>query len=226
MEAVLTALPPDTDEIWALGDHVGYGPDPADVLALLRQRAVHLIAGNHDHAIGTGVGAERFRNTDAAAVAQLHREWLSAEELDRLASLPLRSTRSGVTLFHGSFQDPLTEYVFDTAVARRSLASTPTLLACNGHTHVPAVFTHSAGRASLLRPKMDQPYKLAERSLLNPGSVGQPRDGDPRAAWALLEPLDGRVTFRRTSYPVGTTQRRMRALRFPQGLIDRLSTGA
>jgi predicted phosphodiesterase len=224
LEAVLAELR-DVDEIWALGDHVGYGPDPVDVLALLRERGVHLVAGNHDRAVGTGLGAEAFPNRDAADVARQHREWLSGEDRDRLADLPLVSTRSGVTLFHGSLDHPLTEYVFDPSAAENTLRSANTRLCCNGHTHIPALFSRNDRGVGLIRPRYDAPYTLGDRTLLNPGSVGQPRDGDPRAAWALLEPAEMRVAFHRTRYDVARTQQRMRARRLPERLVARLAVG-
>lgn len=213
------------DEIWALGDHVGYGPDPVDVLALLRERGVHLIAGNHDRAVGTGVGAESFPNRYAAAVAALHREWLSAADRDHLAALPLITERGGATLFHGSLAEPLTGYVFDPSTAAGTLRSAPTDICCNGHTHIPAIFVQRDRDAELLRPRPGTTYDLRGRAIVNPGSVGQPRDGDPRAAWALLELPDARVTFHRTAYDVGETQRRMRKRQMPDRLVDRLGAG-
>ena len=224
LEAVLAEVR-DVDEIWALGDHVGYGPDPADVLALLRERGAHLVAGNHDRAVGTGLGAEAFPNRDAADVARQHRAWLSGEDRDRLAALPLVSSRSGVALFHGSLDHPLTEYVFDPSAAERTLRSAKTRLCCNGHTHIPALFSRNAGSVSLIRPRNDEPYAIRDQVLVNPGSVGQPRDGDPRAAWAVLEPIEARVAFHRTSYDIARTQRGMRARHLPERLVTRLAVG-
>jgi diadenosine tetraphosphatase ApaH/serine/threonine PP2A family protein phosphatase len=224
LEAVFAALPA-VDEIWALGDHVGYGPDPSEVLALLRERRAFLVAGNHDRAVGAGEGTEAFPNRLAAMVAAKHREWLSAEERDHLAALPLVAERGGATLFHGSLAQPLTEYVFDSAAAQRTLRSARTALCCNGHTHIAAVFELAVRGGSVIRPDAEVTYSLGDRTLVNPGSVGQPRDGDPRAAWALLEPTARRVTFHRTAYDVAKTQSRMREKRLPQRLIDRLASG-
>jgi len=223
LEAVLAALPA-TDEVWVLGDTVGYGPDPSETLALLRGRGAHLVAGNHDRAVATGEGLELF-NPVAAAAARLHRSWLSAEEREALASLPLVAERSGVTLVHGSLREPLWEYVFDARAAAATLELSPTGRCCNGHTHVPALFRLADGKVTADRPMSGAPYALGERTLVNPGSVGQPRDGDARAAGALRDTEAGTVVFQRTSYGVDETQRRMRQRGLPAFLVERLAVG-
>ncbi len=225
LEAVLAALPP-VDEIWVTGDTVGYGPNPADTLALLRERGAVLVAGNHDRAVATGAGIELF-NPYAAEAARLHRGWLSAEDRDLLAALPEVLPRSGFTLVHGSLRDPLWEYVFTAEVAAASLRIAATERCCCGHTHVPALFRlePSTGRAVARRPTPGVALPLDGRVLLNPGSVGQPRDGDPRAAYALLDVDAGTLTFERTGYDVARAQRAMRARRLPTVLADRLAFG-
>ena len=129
-----------------------------------------LVAGNHDLAVATGQGLEHF-NATAADAARAHSTWLSAEERDLLAGLPLRRSEGGATLVHGSLVDPVWEYVWDSRSAYRSLAEAPTDLSCNGHTHIPALFTlrgddavaGAYGRGTLA---------LEGRVLVNPGSVG------------------------------------------------------
>jgi len=187
---------------------VGYGPDPADTLALLHERSAVLVAGNHDRAVATGEGLELF-NPAARAAAELHRAWLSAADRDALAALPLTlEPRSAYAMCHGSPRDPLWEYVFDEGAASLAMAGVTAARCCVGHTHVPATFHIGDGR-----------------TMLNPGSVGQPRDGDPRAAYALLEPETGAVEFRRVDYDIKTTKRKMRERRLPEMLADRLSFG-
>jgi diadenosine tetraphosphatase ApaH/serine/threonine PP2A family protein phosphatase len=224
LEAVLAVLPP-VDAIWALGDHVGYGPQPAEVLALLRERGAVMIAGNHDHAIAADSGEERFPNKDAAEAAHLQRTWLSSEDREFLGDLPTVTEVSGTTLVHGSLRAPLTEYIFDTATAAATMAHAVTAVCCHGHTHIPSLFSWRVGGYERIRPSYETTYSLAERALVNPGSVGQPRDGDARAAWAILEPEGARVTFFRTPYAVGETQRRMHARGLPGALADRLQVG-
>jgi diadenosine tetraphosphatase ApaH/serine/threonine PP2A family protein phosphatase len=223
LEAVLAALDP-VDEIWVMGDTAGYGPEPGEVLALLRERRAQLVAGNHDRAVGTGEGTELFNPSAAEAVRQ-HQAWLSPEERDTLAALPLTLDRGGFTLVHGSLRQPLWEYVFGPAAAAATLELAPTPHCCNGHTHVPALFRLTDDRVEGTRPKVGVSYPVDGRVLINPGSVGQPRDGDPRAAYAALDTEAGTVTFLRTSYQVRETQRRMRARGLPEFLAERLAVG-
>src|SRR5438067_12107330 len=207
LEAVLADLP-IVDGIWVMGDTVGYGPDPADTLALLRERRAWLVAGNHDRAVATGDGLALFTPV-ARAAAKLHHKWLGAEDRDVLAAMPLTlEPAPGYTICHGSPRDPLWEYVFDARAASFAMTDLTTARCCVGHTHVPALFRTDDGRA-----------------MINPGSVGQPRDADQRAAYALLEPKSGEVTFRRVGYDIAETQRRMRARKLPDMLADRLSLG-
>lgn len=223
LEAVLAALPP-VGRLWVTGDSVGYGPDPSDVLALLRERGALIVAGNHDRAAATGEGVEIF-NAYAATAVRLHRSWLSAEDRDGLAALPLTAEADGFTLCHGSLRDPIWEYVMSQGQAAASLQLARTPHCCNGHTHVPAIFRLSAGRIAREEFAADRPVKLDGRVMVNPGSVGQPRDNDPRSAYALLDTDAGTVTLRRVAYDVASTQRRIRARGLPDFLADRLAIG-
>ncbi len=223
LEAVLAALG-KVDALWVTGDTVGYGPDPSETLALLRERKALLIQGNHDRAVATGEGLEFFHDR-AGAAARLHAEWLSAEERDALAALPTVHRVDRFTLCHGSLRDPLWEYVTNALTAEATLARARTPFCCNGHTHVPAMFHAQASGVRLLQPKPDQPYALNDRTLINPGSVGQPRDGDPRAAYAVLDTDAATVTFYRSTYQVDETQRRIRARGLPEMFADRLAFG-
>lgn len=207
LEAVLRDLPA-VDAIWVMGDTVGYGPDPVDTLALLRARHATLVAGNHDRAVATGEGLELF-NPAARAAAQRHRSWLSSADRDALASLPVTlDPADGYAICHGSPRDPLWEYVFDARTATFAMARLAAARCCVGHTHVPAMFRIGEGRM-----------------MINPGSVGQPRDGDPRASYALLDAAGATVEFRRVDYDIAKTQRRMHELKLPEILADRLAFG-
>jgi predicted phosphodiesterase len=222
LEAVLAEMGP-VDALWVCGDTVGYGPEPSPVLALLVGRKATIVAGNHDRAVATGEDLDLF-NPPAAIAAKTHQRWLSAAERDMLAALPRTLETNSVTLCHGSLRDPLWEYVTNPASAAASLALAKTPHCCAGHTHVPSLFR--AGNSQQPGPVVyDTPYPLAPRAFLNPGSVGQPRDGDPRAAYAVLDLVADTVTFHRSTYRVAQTQRRIRELGLPSIFADRLTFG-
>jgi predicted phosphodiesterase len=223
LEAVLDAMG-QVDALWVCGDTVGYGPDPSDVLALLDGRKATIVAGNHDRAVATGEDLELF-NPPAAVAATMHQRWLSPAERDLLAGLPRTLETGDVTLCHGSLRDPLWEYVTNPRSAAASLALAKTSHCCAGHTHIPSLFRAEAGREKVGRVRYDSPYPLAPRAFLNPGSVGQPRDGDPRAAYAVLDLAAATVTFHRSSYQVAETQRRIRERGLPGIFAERLAFG-
>jgi diadenosine tetraphosphatase ApaH/serine/threonine PP2A family protein phosphatase len=223
LETVLAAIG-TVDALWVTGDTVGYGPDPSDVLALLIERKARIVAGNHDRAVARGEDLELF-NGPAALAARMHQSWLSAAERDTLAALPTTLETEGVTLCHGSLRDPLWEYVTNPRSAAASLALAKTPHCCAGHTHVPALFRERPDAERPGRVRYETPYPLEPRAFLNPGSVGQPRDGDPRAAYAVLDLAEGTVTFHRSSYQVDETQRRIRARGLPAIFADRLAFG-
>jgi predicted phosphodiesterase len=222
LEAVLGEMGP-VDALWVCGDTVGYGPDPSDVLALLVERKATIVAGNHDRAVALGEDLDLF-NPPAAVAAKMHQRWLSSAERDMLAALPRTFETSDVTLCHGSLRDPLWEYVTNPLSAAASLALAKTSHCCAGHTHVPSLF-RADPRAQPGRVRFETPYPLAPRAFLNPGSVGQPRDGDPRAAYAVLDLAGGTVTFHRSSYRIAETQQRIRERGLPAIFADRLGFG-
>ena len=223
LEAVLAALG-QVDALWVTGDTVGYGPDPADTLALLRERHALLVQGNHDRAVATGEGLEYFHDR-AADAAALHQKWLSSEDRDALAALPTIAKVDRFTLCHGSLRDPLWEYVTTTRAAAATLQLAETDHGCNGHTHVPALFRLIGDGARATHVSIGTAYRLDERTLINAGSVGQPRDGDPRASYAVLDTEAGTATFYRSTYQVDETQRRIRARGLPEMFADRLAFG-
>lgn len=223
LEAVLAALG-KVDALWVTGDTVGYGPDPADTLALLRERRALLVQGNHDRAVATGEGLEFFHDR-AADAAQLHQRWLSPEDRDALAALPTIVKADRFTLCHGSLRDPLWEYVTTARAAGATLKLAETEHCCNGHTHVPALYRLAGEHARATRVTEATAYRLDERTMINAGSVGQPRDGDPRASFAVLDTEAGTATFYRASYRIDETQRRIRARGLPEMFADRLAFG-
>lgn len=223
LEAVLAALG-KVDALWVTGDTVGYGPDPGDTLALLRERGALLVQGNHDRAVATGEGLEFFHDR-AADAAKLHQRWLSSEDRDALAALPTVVRADRFTLCHGSLRDPLWEYVTTARVAGATLKLAETDHCCNGHTHIPALFQLAGDSARATHITEATVYRLEERTLINAGSVGQPRDGDPRAAYAVLDTGAGTATFYRASYRIDETQRRIRARGLPEMFAERLAFG-
>jgi predicted phosphodiesterase len=223
LEAVLAALG-TVDALWVTGDTVGYGPDPGDTLALLRERRALLVQGNHDRAVATGEGLELFHDR-AAEAALLHQRWLSSADRDALAALPPIVKADRFTLCHGSLRDPLWEYVTTPRAAEATLQLAETEHCCNGHTHVPALYRLSATGTKSMRVVQDTVYTIEERMLINAGSVGQPRDGDPRAAYAVLDTDAGTATFYRASYQVDETQRRIHQRGLPEMFADRLAFG-
>jgi predicted phosphodiesterase len=222
LETVLADMG-QVDALWVCGDTVGYGPEPSDVLALLVERKATLVAGNHDRAVATGADLDLF-NEPAAVAAKMHQSWLSVAERDMLADLPRTLETNDVTLCHGSLRDPLWEYVTNPKSALASLALAKTSHCCAGHTHVPSLYR--AGKEQQPgRLTYETPYPLAPRAFFNPGSVGQPRDGDPRAAYAVIDLAAGTVTFHRSTYRVEETQRRIRERGLPTIFADRLRFG-
>ena len=224
LDAVLAALDP-VDAIWVLGDIVGYGPDPNEVVARLRERGAIAVRGNHDAAATGRIGTSEF-NSFARGAAEWTARTITPATRDWLHELPDRLEIGDFTLAHASPRDPVWEYVTGPTVARENLAYFTTPYAIVGHTHRPVVFRDGPDGMASVRADDGTVLQLDERrAILNPGGVGQPRDGDPRACAMLLDPELGRAEWRRIPYPVTETQARMRAVGLPAMLIDRLTVG-
>jgi predicted phosphodiesterase len=224
LEAVLAAIGP-VDAIWQLGDIVGYGPEPDSVVARLEAVGAGGVAGNHDAAALGRIESSWF-NDDARAAVMWTAEQLGAEAKRWLGALRDRKTESVFTLVHGSPRDPTWEYVHSTAIARASFSAFETPHCIVGHTHVPLVFREDDGAVEMLAPADGSQLELDERrTILNPGSVGQPRDGDPRASLMVLDSDKMLVEWRRVAYPVEQVQERMRSAGLPIRLIERLALG-
>lgn len=226
LEAVLAAAPPH-DAVWNLGDTVGYGPEPAACLTWTAASRITL-AGNHDLA-ATGAASTEWFNPAAKAAAAWTRSRLTASECDQLNQYPsLQLTEHDVILAHGSPRDPVWEYVTDATGARAGMTEYGAWLTLVGHTHVP-ISTHLSGDGipSIVRIPAGTEVDLSGpgRWLINPGSVGQPRDHDPRAAFGILDLGERRFTAHRVEYDVARTQRAMRQAGLPASLVDRLAFG-
>jgi predicted phosphodiesterase len=210
------------DELWCLGDIVGYGGKPRECLALVSERCAVCLGGNHDLVVSGVLDIAQF-TSDAGVAARWTRSVLTPDELELLAGLSPSGSREGVSLFHGSIRDPIWEYVLTADVADASLRAQTTDLALVGHSHVQLALT--LGKDSLEGGKAEPGQELARggRQLLNPGSVGQPRDRDPRAAWLLLD--DERARFMRSEYAIERAQADIRSAGLPNRLADRLAKG-
>lgn len=224
LEAVRADLP-EVDEIWVLGDIVGYGPQPNEVIATLQAMGARSLLGNHDAAAIGAISAEEF-NPDARTAVEWTAGALDANARTYLATLPEVRVAGDLTGVHGSPRDPIWEYITSPAVASANLASFETWLCLFGHTHLPIIFRADDGRVDMLPATPGEPIRLdARRALVNPGSVGQPRDGIPASAYAILDDRNATAEFRRVSYDIARTQRLMRDLGLPSRLADRLTWG-
>jgi predicted phosphodiesterase len=226
LDAVLAEIDATrVDELWCLGDTVGYGPRPNECCAEVERRAAVCLAGNHDLVVGNRLDTADFSG-DAGVAADWTRSVLTQESAAFLARLEPQGEREGVELFHGSPRDPVWDYVLSEQVAWASLQETTAALVLVGHSHVALGLREDEklGVAGGLSPGGTE-LELRGRWLLNPGSVGQPRDGDPRAAWLLLDLGARRASFRRVAYDVAATQAEMRVARLPEALASRLARG-
>lgn len=213
------------DEIWSLGDLVGYGPDPVECIDLIRQYETRSVAGNHDLAAIGRLSVEAF-NVYAAAAAAWTTTQLSSEHLDYLGGLPLKIETEGFTAVHGSPRDPVWEYVVSPASATGSFHHFDTPRCLVGHSHIPFICRPKDSSAVFLEFPNNKPVSLgSDRLIVNPGGVGQPRDGDPRSSYAIYQSNDGVVTHHRVEYDITTTQEKMQARGLPKYLTDRLATG-
>jgi predicted phosphodiesterase len=219
------------DVIWCLGDMVGYGPDPNECIERLRALPHLCIAGNHDWAVLGRVDIEDF-NPDAQRASLWTREHLTPDSLAYLESLPVSLVEEEeFTLVHGSPRQPIWEYILYPSIATPNFAHFSTRFCFVGHTHAPAIFRyrqneHGIPTCQSVGVHYAAPTPLGDaRLIINPGSVGQPRDGDARASYAILDTDTLTLEYRRIYYPVGETQARMGAANLPDRLITRLAYG-
>ena len=228
LEAVLAHCA-EFDAIWNIGDTIGYGPKPRECIdRLVDLLANPVLVGNHDLACIGEVDPAEFN-----PVAQIAARWTSLQlGMDHrayLQGLPALTVVEGITLAHGSPRSPVWEYVTNASIATENFACFESELCVIGHTHI-AMFAHLRDDADVaeiypLRPS--EPLDLTSgRFILNPGSVGQPRDRDPRASYALLDTDRGIVTGFRVDYDISATQRQMALANLPDVLISRLSHGS
>jgi diadenosine tetraphosphatase ApaH/serine/threonine PP2A family protein phosphatase len=228
LEAVLGEIdrePPDA--IWCLGDTVGYGPRPNECCDLVRVRADPILIGNHDLvALGSAEVALAEFNPEAAEASVWTAEQLSEASRRFLEALEPTAELEGAQLFHGSPRDPVWEYVLTEVIALESLALTTAAIVLVGHSHVATALVLENGElGGGVAPDGFEASLDRGRWLLNPGSVGQPRDGNPDAAFLELDLEAGRAHFRRVPYPVERTQAEIRERGLPDALAERLAHG-
>lgn len=221
----------ECDQIVCLGDFVGYGPNPNECVEVLRSLVEsRSVAGNHDWA-AIGRLEITFFNTFAQEAIRWTQQALGPGTAEFLSALPTEWSHGGATPYlavHGSPRDPIEEYVLDAATAEENFRHRPFALCFHGHSHVPGIFVDEEEGSVEARPFLaEEPLRLdpSLRYLINVGSVGQPRDGDPRAAYAILDADPAVVTLIRLPYPVARTQEKMEREGLPAMLVERLSLG-
>lgn len=221
LEAVLEDCPP-VDETLCLGDVVGYGGDPVRCLDEVVERGWRTLVGNHDRAC-TDLAILEWFNDDAATVVRWTIDVIGDERLQWLRDLPECQTNNGCLLVHASPRDHIYEYVLDTAVAYANLELLKDQVCFHGHTHIPGIFGLSEGQVT--HDYRVETFRLAGPALVNPGSVGQPRDGIPMASYGIWDVDRGTFEFRRVRYDIGGAQKAIRKANLPERFALRLETG-
>ena len=215
------------DAVWCLGDLIGYGPDPNACVETIRNLpSLTCIIGNHDAAALNHIDTTNF-NPEARAAIIWTQNQLTEANAEFLKSLPEKIEICGVTLAHGSPRHPVWEYLLDNRTARHSFDYFTTDYCLVGHTHLPVLYMLEDDNypARLMVPEPNTSLRLKPRSIINPGSVGQPRDRDPRAAFAIYDPENATWEYRRVGYNIGDVQQRMVTAGLPDRHIARLSAG-
>jgi predicted phosphodiesterase len=220
------------DAFWCLGDIVGYGPDPRQCLAIIRKICSTCVAGNHDWAAVGKMDLSSFNN-DAAEAARWTRQQLEEDESAYLAELPLVLIRDRLTLVHGSPRNPIWEYILSAVGAEDNFTFFQTSCCLIGHSHLPLFYEQEKNPVSASIPSEGlhelfdgQIVTLGQQKLiLNPGSVGQPRDNDPRASYVIYDSEAATFQLQRVTYDVKSVQQRMAQAGLPDWLIERLAAG-
>lgn len=226
-EAVLRDIErTDAEELWCLGDLVGYGAEPDACVLLAREHAAVCLVGNHDMAVRGDLLLEDF-SRGAAIAAEWTRETIVPETLAYLKELKPTAVARGAGLYHASPRDPVWEYVLSSLLADLCLNVQTERVCLIGHSHVALSFSRETGEVASGQARREGEVLDMESGewLVNPGSVGQPRDGDPRAAWLLLDTDSWTAEFRRTEYDIAGAAAAIRAARLPDSLADRLRYG-
>ncbi|HET9163881.1 MAG TPA: metallophosphoesterase family protein [Solirubrobacterales bacterium] len=231
-EAVLAAIDDaGVDEVWCLGDVIGYGAEPDECADLVRERCDVCLVGNHDLAVLGALDVGAFSEAAAAAVSWT-REHVAERTVELLRELDPAGEREGIGLFHASPRDPVWEYVLSAEQADACLDAHREPIALIGHSHVSLFFVRpgEGEQGDEVRGSQAGDDTLLElgagRWLINPGSVGQPRDGDPRAAWLELDTGAGTARFHRVGYDIERAAASIVAAGLPRRLAERLQVGS
>ncbi len=212
-------------ELWFLGDLAGYGPRPQECYELLRTYRTTLIPGNHDAYLAGKLSGSYFSDHSLQSLI-MGRGLLKQSTLRIIKELPQKQERNGITLVHGSPIDPITDYIISDDDAWESFKAFKGSCCVFGHTHVQGFYKLEKNEMESRRAEHGEIISYRKsRLLFNPGSVGQPRDGNPKAAWSLLDTRKKEVRFFRTSYDIEATQRDMQKQHASEFLIERLEKG-
>lgn len=224
-EAVLEAAG-EVDRVWFLGDVVGYGPDPNECVSLLKGLPeLKALMGNHDAALMDYISTERF-NQEAADAVLVQRKLVTPETTDYLETLHFRIELDDITLAHGSPRNPVWEYVLSPTIARANFEHFETQGCLIGHSHIPVIFCQQEdGSIQTLLPEHGDRWQAKGRFILNPGSVGQPRNFDPRASYVIYDDEEKTWGFYRVAYDIEPVQDRIMALGIPARQATRLWKG-
>jgi len=216
----------DCSELWCLGDVVGYGADPDDCVELVRAHATLCLAGNHDLGVTGEIALDEF-SRGAALAARWTQEVLSEDSMAFLRGLEPQATDRAAGLYHASPRDPIWEYVLSALLAELCLDEQEQRVCLVGHSHVALSFWRTEGEPATGEAQRAGSELDVSRGewLLNPGSVGQPRDADPRAAWLLLDTERWSAQFRRVDYDIAGAGASIRAANLPASLAERLEYG-
>lgn len=213
------------DEIWCLGDIVGYGPEPGECIRLLQKYNPVCIAGNHDLGAAGKLELSYF-NPAAAEACRWTAERLNPVDIRYLQDLPKTVQKGDFLLAHGSPKDPFLEYVISTSIADRNFSFFDTQFCLVGHTHIPMAFKQEGNSCSSISLLPGIGLVLgSHRMIINPGAVGQPRDGDPRASYAIYETEGRMLRVYRIPYNIRVTQDKMMEAGLPIQLVTRLEVG-
>jgi diadenosine tetraphosphatase ApaH/serine/threonine PP2A family protein phosphatase len=226
-EAVIAAAQAaGAEEMWCLGDLVGYGAEPDACVALAEEHCDLCLVGNHDLAVIGSLSLEDF-SRGAALAARWTQEVISEHTKDVLLGLDPQGEGYGYGLFHASPRDPIWEYVLSGLTAELCFDATSYRVSFIGHSHVALSFHRPEGEPASGTTRRDgTELDISEGEwLINPGSTGQPRDGDPRAAWLMLDTERRTAIYRREEYDIAGAQAAIRAARLPDSLAERLQYG-